>query len=196
DATAAIRRREQETNTRIPIIAMTAHAMVGDKEECLAAGMDGYVSKPLRAEELFSTLEQLAAKPSLPEESYSEEIETASIPQEEIFDREELLSLVDGDVTLLTELSDLFWESSPDLLTQMHTAVSTRDPQMLSYAIHTLKGSVGNFAATRALAAIAKLEKIGTTGDLSQAPVAVGNLERELDRLREALTSLKAELTT
>jgi CheY-like chemotaxis protein len=62
EATAAIRAREQNTGGRVPIIAMTAHAMVGDKERCLASGMDSYVSKPLKIEELFASIDTLMAK--------------------------------------------------------------------------------------------------------------------------------------
>ena len=62
EATAAIRRREQRTGTHLPIIAMTAHAMIGDRERCLAAGMDGYVSKPVRADELYAALENVTPK--------------------------------------------------------------------------------------------------------------------------------------
>jgi HPt (histidine-containing phosphotransfer) domain-containing protein len=95
---------------------------------------------------------------------------------------------------LLTELTDLFWESSPKLLGQMRAAASDKDPHTLAYTVHTLKGSVGNFAAKRALAAIAQLEQIGARGNLEQASPAVDILETELARLRDALSSLKAEL--
>ena len=63
EATAAIRRREQRTGTHVPIIAMTAHAMNGDRERCLAAGMDDYVSKPVRADELYAALENVTRQP-------------------------------------------------------------------------------------------------------------------------------------
>ena len=192
EATAAIRQHEQSSGTHIPIIAMTAHAMVGDKEQCLAGGMDGYVSKPLRAEELFATLEHFAQPRK--DEAVATPAAEVLFPTEEIFDRVELLSLVDGDVSLLTELTDLFWESSPQLVAQMRTAVTDKDPTTLAYTVHTLKGSVGNFAAKRALSAIAYLEKIGVHGNIEQAPPAVDMLEMELARLREALSSLKAEL--
>ena len=190
EATAAIRQYEQKNGTHISIVAMTAHAMVGDKEHCLSAGMDAYVSKPLRAEELFATLEHIAQQKNA---ATDQQTEFPPI-QEEIFDRTELLSLVDGDVSLLTELTDLFWESSPKLLEQMRAAASDKDPHTLAYTVHTLKGSVGNFAAKRVLAAIAQLEQIGACGNLEQASPAVDILETELARLRDALSSLKAEL--
>ena len=191
EATAAIRKYEQNSGTHIPIIAMTAHAMVGDKEHCLSAGMDGYVSKPLRAEDLFATLEQFARAEKDAETGLQEE---AQLPAEEVFDRAELLSLVDGDVSLLTELTDLFWESSPQLIEQMRAAVSDKDPHTLAYSVHTLKGSVGNFAAKRVLVALVQLEQISAHGEIGQASAVMDMLETELSRLREALSSLKAEL--
>jgi len=184
EATAQIRAHEKTTGTHIPIIAMTAHAMVGDKARCLGAGMDGYVTKPLRPEELYTVLEGIAARRT------SQEV----VPPEETLDRKELLALLDGDMTLLTELTDIFWESSPDLIAQMRSALADRDPHTLTYAAHTLKGAVGNFAAKRALALIAKLETIGETPDFSQATHTLDALEAELSCLRTALSSLREEL--
>ena len=184
EATALIRAREKTTNTHVPIIAMTAHAMVGDKARCLAAGMDGYVTKPLRPEELYTLLEDIAARRS----------QAKVVQPEETFDRKELLALLDGDVTLLTELTDIFWENSPDLIAQLRSALTDQDPHTLAYAAHTLKGSVGNFAAKRALTLISELEQFGVTQDVPQATRTLDALEAELFCLRTALSSLKEEL--
>jgi HPt (histidine-containing phosphotransfer) domain-containing protein len=170
---------------------MTAHAMVGDKERCLIAGMDNYISKPLRSDELFTILEDIAVHISSRTVAQS----TAnSSPSEETFDRQELLALLDGDVTLLTELTEIFWENSPDLITQMRSALADGDPHTLTYAAHTLKGSVGNFAAKRALALITQVEHSGMEQDPIQAKAALDALEAELFSLRTALSSLKEEL--
>jgi CheY-like chemotaxis protein len=191
EATAKIRTHEQIVGTHIPIIAMTAHAMVGDKERCLIAGMDNYISKPLRSDELFTILEDIAVHISSRTVAQS----TAnSSPSEETFDRQELLALLDGDVTLLTELTEIFWENSPDLITQMRSALADGDPHTLTYAAHTLKGSVGNFAAKRALALITQVEHSGMEQDPIQAKAALDALEAELFSLRTALSSLKEEL--
>jgi PAS domain S-box-containing protein len=191
EATAKIRTHEQTVGTRIPIIAMTAHAMVGDKERCLTAGMDGYVTKPLRPDELFTILESIVVHVHRDEGSKSAEYHTS---QEETFDRQELLALLDGDVALLTELTELFWENSPALIAQMRSALVDGDPHTLTYAAHTLKGSVGNFAAKRALALIAEVEQISMGQDSSRAKAALDALEAELFSLRTALSSLKEEL--
>lgn len=184
EATAKIRAHEKTTGHHIPIIAMTAHAMVGDKARCLDAGMDGYVTKPLRPEELYTLLEGIAARRT-PQEV---------VPLEETLDRKELLALLDGDIALLTELTDIFWENSPDLIAQMRSALTDRDPHTLTYATHTLKGSVGNFAAKRALTLIAELETIGATHNFTQATHTLDALEAELACLRTALSSLREEL--
>jgi len=191
EATTKIRTHEQTARTHIPIIAMTAHAMVGDKERCLAAGMDGYIAKPLRPDELFAILEGIATHGRRREVPQFSE---TNVSLEETFDRQELLALLDGDVALLTELTELFWENSPDLITQMRSALADGDPHTLTYAAHTLKGSVGNFAAKRALALIAEVEQMGMNQDTSQAIVALAALESELLSLRTALSSLREEL--
>ena len=184
EATAKIRAHEETTGTHIPILAMTAHAMVGDRARCLDAGMDGYVTKPLDPEELFALLETIAARLA--------PLEVA--PLEETLDRTELLTLLDGDLALLTELTDIFWENSPDLIAQMRTSLENRDPHTLTYAAHTLKGAVGNFAAKRSLSLIAELETIGDTPDFAQVARTLDALEAELACLRTALSSLGEEL--
>ena len=102
--------------------------------------------------------------------------------------------MLDGDVVLLTELTEIFWENSPALIAQMRSALADRDPHTLTYAAHTLKGSVGNFAAKRALALIAKVEQMGMNHDASRATAALDGLEAELLSLRTALSSLREEL--
>lgn len=191
EATAKIRTHEQAAGTHLPIIAMTAHAMVGDKERCLTAGMDGYITKPLRSDELFTILEDIAAHVRGRAAPQSTENST---PPEETFDRQELLALLDGDVTLLTELTEIFWENSPALIAQMRSALTDRDPHTLTYAAHTLKGSVGNFAAKRALTLITEVEHIGMGQDSSRAKATLDALEAELFSLRTALSSLREEL--
>jgi HPt (histidine-containing phosphotransfer) domain-containing protein len=116
------------------------------------------------------------------------------VPPEETLDRKELLALLDGDIALLTELTDIFWENFPDLIAQMRSALADRDLHTLTYAAHTLKGSVGNFAAKRALTLIAELETMGATQNFSQATRTMDALEAELARLRTALSSLREEL--
>src|SRR6185437_11761108 len=124
EATTAIRQGEQSTRNHIPIIAMTAHAMKGDRENCLAAGMDGYVSKPLRPEELFVALEGLANGT----EAEANGATAAPPPSaSDALDRSAALRRAGGDEELLRELAGLCLDECPKLLAEIRGAVARRD---------------------------------------------------------------------
>jgi HPt (histidine-containing phosphotransfer) domain-containing protein len=188
ETTAVIRAKEKGTGTHVPIIAMTAHAMKGDREHCLAAGMDGYVAKPLQAHELFTVLETLAPAGA----AAGSEI-TAGQPTAVDFDKAEALNRVDGDTDLLKELLGLFFAECPQRLAQIRDAIAKGDAENLQRAAHTLKGSVGNFAARAAFEAAERLELLGRAGDLTDADQAYAALEGALERFEQALTTLKDE---
>ncbi len=182
DATGAIRAWEKTTGTHIPIIAMTAHAMKGDRERCLAAGMDGYTSKPIRIEELERAIAQVISPPS-----------SAKVPVSEVdqtdgpIDHAAFLAGVDGNRRVLRELVRLFLADCPRRLAEIKQAIRRRDAGALGRAAHTLKGSVGNFAAKNAFAAAQRLEVMGRDADLDNAGKACVTLESELALLSEAL---------
>lgn len=113
-----------------------------------------------------------------------------SSAQPQPFDLTEALARVDGDHELLTEMAELFLEESPRFVKEIQTAVERGDTQTLSYAAHTLKGSVGNFAATEAAEAARQLEQMGRKGDLAGADRELARLEAALARLAPALTEL------
>jgi PAS domain S-box-containing protein len=184
EATTAIRLRESVTGTHIPIVAMTAHAMKGDRERCLAAGMDAYISKPIQAEELLKTAEGLAAGKA--------PAEPANTPSHEIFDRNVALARVDGDEALLADLARLFVEESPKMLEAISQALAEKDAARLQRAAHSLKGSVATFAAQNASNAALRLERLARAGDLSEAPGAYAALEAQVARLRSILESVAA----
>ena len=185
EATAAIRKNEAVTGTRIPIIAMTAHAMKGDRERCLDAGMDGYISKPVKADDLIKLAEALAAAATGSPNSHCESATPA-------FDREAALARVDGDESLLADLARLFLEESPKMLAAIHEAVAGNAPEQLERAAHSLKGSVATFAAQGAFDAALKLERLGRSGDLKAAEHAYAALESQMRQFRAALHSLSA----
>src|SRR5437899_42983 len=200
EATAAIRAREKTTGRHQPIIAMTAHAMKGDKERCLEAGMDGYVSKPVRTKDLFDEIKkhvpsaeapptETSAKPPSPEATppVRESAET--------LDRATLMERLEGDAGLLAELVGLFLQDYPRLLTAMREAVARGDAKLLERAAHTLKGAVSNFAAPAATAAALRLEQMGRQANLTQAEEALAALEAELDRLKGLLAQFCQEVT-
>jgi signal transduction histidine kinase/CheY-like chemotaxis protein/HPt (histidine-containing phosphotransfer) domain-containing protein len=186
EATAVIREKERETGGHIPIIAMTAHAMKGDRKACLEAGMDDYVPKPVKAEALLGAIEGLVP----PQQ------QTVDVKKEtdgKILDRETLLSRVDNDTELLKEIAGLFLESCPKLMADIQAAVSNRDMKGLERAAHTLKGSVSNFFAQEAVDAALQLESIARSGDTAQAEGALRELEEKIERLMPALAALEKE---
>ncbi|MBZ5700627.1 MAG: response regulator [Acidobacteriia bacterium] len=183
EATRIIREREKKSGAHLPILAMTAHAMKGDRERCLAMGMNGYIIKPIKTQELFETIEHF-----LPAQ-FAEE-QSASVPQppaEEVFDLATALRRVEGDRELLTELVSLFEHESAQLLAEMRAALAQHNTQALQHAAHTLKGSAGNLAAALAYAAAVEVERLAREGDLGHAETALAALEKEMTRLRPAL---------
>ena len=182
ETTQAIRAREQDTMTRVPIVAMTAHAMQGDRERCLAAGMDGYVAKPLRPKELFEVIARLTAPAAFTPE-------TPAAPEEEqdILDRKTLWERVAGDADLLREIIELFLADCPERLLELHEALTHQDFPALARAAHRLKGALGNISANHALAAVRRVETAARAGDVQAATEALARLENELARLTPLL---------
>ena len=185
EATAAIREKEKKSGGHIPIIAMTAHAMKGDRERCLETGMDGYVSKPIRAQELLEAVENIASGEVRPK------VGVAGVRQDQdVIDWLGALAHLEGDVELLKEIAGMFVEQCPSLVSRVREAVAHRDPVEIERAAHTVKGSVGNFAAKAAFEAAMRLEQIGRNGPLDEAESACAKLEDELERLKPALVAL------
>jgi two-component system, sensor histidine kinase and response regulator len=185
DATSAIRSWENAAGRHTPIIAMTAHAMKGDRERCLAAGMDGYTSKPIRIRELERAIAQLISPPKPSKEGVSKGSHVGGV-----VDGAALLAGIDGDRRLLRELVRLFLADCPQRLAELKAAIRRGDAGAIGRAAHTLKGSVGNFAAQKAFAACQRLEKIGRDGDLGNAGQAWVTLESEVAFLSDELRRL------
>jgi len=182
EATQAIRAREQDTATRVPIVAMTAHAMQGDRERCLAAGMDGYVTKPLRPTELFEVIASLTAPAA-----YTPATPVAPEEEQDILDRKTLWERVAGDADLLREIIELFLADCPERLLELHEALTHQDCTALARAAHRLKGALGNISANNALAAVRRVETSAREGDVHAATEALARLEDELVRLTPLL---------
>ena len=191
EATVAIRAREAATGVHTPIIAMTAHALKGDRDRCLAAGMDGYVSKPIKSRDLQAALEQLVPADGAAEAAPSAAPEPE--PPQEVLDRAALMDYVGGDRGLLSKIVRRFLDNSPKWLAQVQEAVARGDGAALEFSAHTLKGVVGNFFAAPARAAAFHLESLGHAGRLDGAAAAYAELEKEVGRLREALAALEHE---
>lgn len=171
--------------SHLPIIALTAHAMKGDRETCLAAGMDGYVSKPIRRRELLAELNRL-----FPPATASAQPPT---PLEAPFDRARLLVVVNGNTTLLRRMATVYFEHTPALLQTIRESAAAGRMEELRKAAHTLKGSLTQFAADRALQCAVRLEAAASAGN-SQIAGSVTELMQELERFDTALRQFLAGL--
>src|SRR5262249_32822393 len=186
DATRAVRTWEKTTGGHIPIIAMTAHAMKGDRERCLAAGMDAYTSKPIRSRDL----EQAIAEAVGHRKPGSRAAEDASRAGESVFDGGALLDGLDGNRDLLRDLVRLFRADYPLRLTEIREAIGRNDSHALEKAAHTLKGSIGNFGAKKAFATAKELEFAGKENNLVRAGKLVPAMESELAILSKQLAAM------
>jgi signal transduction histidine kinase/DNA-binding response OmpR family regulator len=191
EATAAIRARERATGGHLPIIAMTAHALKGDRERCLAAGMDGYVTKPIQIESLLTTIDHIVASAARRSTSAS-----TTAPVALAVDQAAMLAAVEGDVELLRELVGLFLEDYPQRVAELRQAIAAGDANTVARLAHALKGAVGNLGAHAAGVAALSLEQAGWAGDMVQIPAAFAALEQEMARLLPVLTALTREATS
>jgi CheY-like chemotaxis protein len=180
EATAEIRLREAGTNHHIPIIAMTAHAMVGDRERCLEAGMDGYVSKPISLKELMKEINRAAP---------------LSCDQEASFDKRELRERLQGNDELIADLVRLFLDDAPNQLQEIRAALEAGASARLENAAHSLKGSAASLGA-KALATMArKLEMRGNRGEIEGAKLDFADLISEWEKLKPELVAACQEVT-
>ena len=184
EATSAIRSREAAGAGHIPIIALTAHAMKGDRERFLLAGMDGYVSKPLRPDELRAAIDLVLT-------SGGEAVAGGAKPSLELVDLERLEDTTAGDPEILQEIVDLFERDLPHQIERLRTAIDQQAPDAVRAAAHELRGAVMVFG-DGAAEPLNRLEELGKAGRLDQA----GELLSRAEELLAALTEKLRALTT
>jgi two-component system, sensor histidine kinase and response regulator len=182
ETTAAIRSRENGTARHLPIIAMTAHAIKGDRDICLRAGMDAYLSKPVRADELYQAIETLVAGRAAGALSSS----SLSHPP---FDESEFLARMDGSHEVCVQIAEAFLDECPRLMAALGTALKEKDAPELASAAHALKGAIANFTGCTAFQSVVRLEQLAKEADLQLAAEALKRLDGEINMLLQSLKS-------
>jgi CheY-like chemotaxis protein len=197
EATAALRTSEKKTGQHQPVIAMAALVMQGDRERCLAAGMDGYLTKPIRPRALDEVLEIYTALKkqgnTACEEAPKTSAQTPPASVLEPVDGHELLERVGDDREFLTELVNLFREDGPKQLGKIKTALEKKDAGEVLRGAHSLKGTLANLAARPAAELAADIEQAAKSDNLPPAEAALRILELEMTRVFDALSALCEE---
>ncbi len=170
------------------VIAVTANAMQGDRERCLAAGMDAYLAKPIKLEDVRATLARWVMS-SASVETRKDAVKSLGPVFEgrTIFDPSQMLQNIGGDQDLLVQLVDLFLARQADMMSQIRQALSLGDAATVERSAHTLKGTAGNLCAPEVALAAGRLEAVGRLGTLHDAPAVYAHLEMEMLRLRHVL---------
>lgn len=189
-ATAAIRECERARSTTTPIIAMTAHAMRGDRERCLAAGMDAYIAKPLDVKQLLGLIESIAEdRGSTPAAATRPvAVVTPSVP---VIDHADAMKRLGNDTDLFQEFVGFYDEDSKILLSQINEAIESKNAEQLQHAAHSLKGLAANLGAMRVVEAAFVLEQTGKSGAMKNATEELISLNREMTRLNRSLQEFR-----
>jgi two-component system sensor histidine kinase/response regulator len=171
----------------MPIVAMTAHAMKGDEDRCLAAGMDAYLTKPFRTQDLLNIVEKFGNTSAGKEVTT---MERSAESRTEAIDFAAALERLDGDRDLFEELAQIFKDECPKILGEMRRAFTEGDPHGLELQAHTLKGSSGNLNATAVSQKAAEIETLARSGKIEEAKQPMKLLEGEIERLLIAIDAL------
>ena len=187
EATAAIRQKESEMGRHIPIIAMTAHAMKGDRELCLEKGMDDYVSKPIQPKDLSAAINRQLGNMVLPQ---PEVPPSDGSDGKAVFDQKFLLDRLEGDEELFKEIVRTFLDDAPLQVEKLKQALREENLSQIEKQAHSLKGAAMNIGGNALQAIAFEVELSGKKGDLKRTQELIPRLEKEFTRLQKALSSL------
>jgi CheY-like chemotaxis protein len=185
EATARIRELEKVSGRRARIVALTAHALAGDQERLLAAGMDAYLAKPFFPEQLIEAVEAGVAG--------SAAMASGPSPDAECFNRDEALKRAMNQLPLLQRLAAVFLAELPKMRDAVHAAAARDDAEALYREAHRLKGSAASIAAPACAAIARELESVGRSGTIGDIAAQLTLLDREVQRLQAAIADLMAE---
>jgi CheY-like chemotaxis protein len=194
EATAQIRQREKITGRRTPIVGMTAHAMDSDRLKCLAAGMDGYTSKPFRPDQLRRIVANVSAGVlGGPDRSPPTASAPACSPPEPVWDYSEALRLADGNRKVVGIIITTFLKDLRETLPLAQSAALARDEKRLSQMAHRWKGSLSLLGAQRAIKCAARLEELCRLGEPERLLESFHKLQNEMLVLRKELSIAERE---
>jgi len=194
EATQAIRAQEAASGTHVPIIAMTAHAMKGDRERCLEVGMDDYVPKPVSANTLLAAINRLVPDNGQPpEDAVSGDASSPPNSDEPIIDKASLLKAFDDDWDFFTEVVAMFIQDYPPMMSDIKAALQSQDAPTLMRSGHALKGMLGNFQATTGMQLAYRLEEMGRQAVFDGADRTYQKLSAELTKLASVFKKIVKE---
>ena len=190
EATAAIREKEQ--GHRTPIIAMTAAALTDDRDACLAAGMDGYLSKPIRPEELHRTIDQFTRshRAAMSEKSSGKDSSSSeSLASADVIDLDAARRQLPGGEEGVRAMAQLLFEQCPIMIKEVKDALTDGDGKRIQRAAHSLKGSAELFGAARVVDVARRIELAGKRSHVDEASELMPELREQVSQLQSALAA-------